>query len=71
MKISVTVKPRAREERVEKTDNGYIVYVREPAEENKANRALIEVLSEYFGVSKSKISILSGLKSRHKIVEIK
>lgn len=71
MKISVTVKPRAREERVEKMDNGYIVYVREPAEENKANCALIEVLSEYFGVSKSKISILSGLKSRHKIVEIK
>lgn len=71
MKISVTVKPRAREEKVEKTDNGYIIYVREPAEENKANRALIEVLSEYFGVSKSKISILSGLKSRHKIVEIK
>lgn len=71
MKISVTVKPRAREEKVEKTDNGYLVYVREPAEENKANRALREVLSKYFGVSKSKISILSGLKSRHKIVEIK
>jgi uncharacterized protein (TIGR00251 family) len=70
MKISITVKPRSRQEKIEKTDNGYIAYVREPPIENKANKALIKLLSEYFGVPKSQIFISSGMRSRQKIVEI-
>jgi len=71
MKFFVTVKPKSREEKVEKTERGYIVYVKEQPIENKANIALIKLLSEYFNVPKSHVNIISGMKSRQKIIEIK
>ena len=71
MKISVRVKPNMKEEKVERVDDVFTVYVKEPAKEGKANRAVIELLSEYFKVPKSKIVILSGMKSKQKIIEIK
>lgn len=71
MKITVIVKPNAKEEKVEKIDaNSYKIFTKEPAKENKANIAVIELLSEYFHVPKSRISIIQGMKSRHKIIEI-
>lgn len=71
MKISIRVKPKSREERLEKTTEGYVAYVKEQPLEDRANRALVRLLSEYFGVPKSRISIVSGMKSKQKIVEIK
>ena len=41
-----------------------------PALEGRANEALIDVLSEHFGVKRSTIEIVKGLKSRYKIVNI-
>ena len=70
MKISVVVKPRSRQEKVEKINNDYIAYVKEPPMENRANKALIKLLSGHFGVPKSQIIILSGAKSKRKVVEI-
>lgn len=37
--------------------------------ENKANKALIEFLSKYFSVPKSKIKITKGLTSKNKTIE--
>jgi len=71
MKISVRVKPNARQEKIEKIGEVFTVYVKEPPKENKANRAMIRLLSEYFKTPKSNITILSGLKSRQKIIEIR
>ncbi|MBI4641812.1 MAG: DUF167 domain-containing protein [Candidatus Tectomicrobia bacterium] len=71
MKLLITVKPKSRQERVEKTDSGYVAYVKEQPVDNKANRALIQLLSQYFGVPKSHIAIVSGLHSKQKVVEIK
>ncbi len=71
MKISVTIKPKSRAEKVEKTNSGYVVYVKEQPIENKANKALIKALAGYFDVPKSRIEIVSGIKSKQKIVEIR
>ncbi|MEW6003258.1 MAG: DUF167 domain-containing protein [Nitrospirota bacterium] len=71
MKLLITVKPKSKQERLEKIDNGFVAYVKEQPIENRANSALIKLLSEYFGVPKSRITILSGMKSKNKIVEIK
>lgn len=71
MKLSIKVKPKSRQDKVEKTNDGYVVHVKEPPVKNKGNRALIKLLSKYFNVPKSQITILSGGKSRQKIVEIK
>ncbi|MEW6103721.1 MAG: DUF167 domain-containing protein [bacterium] len=70
MKISVVAKTRAKEEKVEKREDKYIVYVKEQPIKNKANRAIIKVLAEYFSIPKSHISIVSGLTLKQKIVKI-
>ena len=71
MKISVKAKPKARENSIKKIDDfNFTVRVKELPIENKANEAIIEVLAEYFAVPKSKINIISGHNSKHKIIEI-
>jgi uncharacterized protein len=70
MKINVTVKLRSHEDKVTKTETGYIVSITAAPIENKANIAVIKVLADHFNVPKSQVSIVSGLKSKKKIVEI-
>ncbi len=71
MKIFVKVKPKAREERVEKMDEThFIVHTKEIPEKGKANEGVIHMLSTYFSLSKSKITIVSGHKVRTKIIII-
>ena len=41
-----------------------------PAVDNKANAALIELLSEILGVPRSNISITRGTTGRRKVVEV-
>ena len=50
MKINVRIKPRSKRPKVEKTEDGYTVYVSEPPVENKANKALIEALTKDMNV---------------------
>jgi len=71
MKIFVKVKPKAKEEKVQKIDGiNFKVWVRELPEKGKANRAVIKSLADYFKVSQSNIKIISGSASRLKIIEI-
>ena len=71
MKISVKVKANAKQEKVEKlNDREFAVWVREEAMEGKANKALVGILSEYFDVAKTRISILKGKKNKNKLVNI-
>ena len=71
MKISIIVHPNAKRERIEKDllENLH-VYVNQPALEGKANKACIEALEKFLKISKSKIKIISGIKSKYKIIEI-
>ncbi len=72
MKVSIKVKPNSKENTVEKlADNEFVVKVKSPPTEGKANNELIRILSEYFDAPKTHIVILKGFKSRQKIVEIK
>lgn len=81
MKIKVKVKLKAKEEKCEKIgepphiimcggENDFAVFVKETPIEGRANEAVIRILAKYFGVSKSQIKIVSGLKSRQKVIEI-
>ncbi len=71
MKIFVKVKPAAKEEKVEKIDDvNFRVSVKEPPVEGRANRAVVRVLADYFGVTQANIRIASGFTSRSKTVEI-
>ena len=71
MRISVKAKPQSREDKVERLADGtYAVFVREPPIQGRANRAIIALLSEFFGVSSDRIRIVSGHTSRNKIIEM-
>ncbi|MDI9611016.1 MAG: DUF167 domain-containing protein [Archaeoglobales archaeon] len=70
MRISVRVKPNAKKIGVEKVGEEYVAFVRALPIEGRANTELIEVLAEYFKVPKSKIRIVSGARTKKKIVEI-
>lgn len=71
MKIFVKVKPKAKEEKVEKIDDvNFKVQVKELPEKGRANRAVIKALADYFDVNQSEIRIVSGSTSKLKIIEI-
>ena len=70
MRISVQVKPNSRQEKIEKTNTGYRAHVKAPPIDNQANNALIKLLSVYFKIPKSRITIISGLKSKRKLIKI-
>ncbi len=68
MKISVKVKPQAKEDRIKKVGlNDYIVWVKAKAIEGRANQAVIKILSECFHTPKSNIVLIKGVKTRDKI----
>jgi hypothetical protein len=69
--VLVTIKPNAKSATVRRlSDSELRVTVRAPAEDGKANRALIELLAEYFCVPKSAIKIVRGQFARKKLLTI-
>jgi len=71
VRIVVTVVPQARRPRVEALGNGGLrVAVTAPPREGLANAAVIAALAEHFRISRSKVRIIRGEKSRKKVVEI-
>jgi len=55
---------------IEKKDDFLKIKLSAPAHEGKANKALINFLSQEFKIAKSKITIIKGKKSREKTILI-
>jgi uncharacterized protein (TIGR00251 family) len=70
VKIRARVIPNSKLEGVVKQNDGFLVRVKEPAREGRANRAVIKLLAEHFGVSQRQIVISSGFGSRNKVIEV-
>lgn len=71
MKIQVKAHPKSSKiEVIARDPEHYDVWVREAPDKGKANQAVVEALSEYLDVPRSKITVVTGLASRNKIVEI-
>ena len=68
--FKIRVIPRAKQNKVVECDGVLRVYTTTAPEKGRANGAVIELLSEYFDVPKSKIKILKGLASREKLVAV-
>jgi len=71
VKIQVKVKPNSKTEEVSQEGDSFVVRVKEPPREGKANQAIIKLLAQHFGVPQSRVRILSGFKTKHKVIEIK
>jgi len=70
VKILIKVKPNSRTEEIIKEGDIFVVRVREPPREDKANQAVIKLLAKHFGVPRNQIRILSGLRSKNKMIEL-
>jgi hypothetical protein len=70
MKIHVKLKPNSRTEELSHEGGSFIAKVKEPPREGKANQAVIKLLAGHFGVPQSQVRIVSGFKSRNKIIEV-
>ena len=71
MILKVKAHPKSKKRVLKKISNTEVeVWVHEPPVAGKANRAIIELLSEELEVSKSLISIKSGSASKQKTFEI-
>ncbi|MBU1091375.1 DUF167 domain-containing protein [Patescibacteria group bacterium] len=70
-KISVKVKTNCKTEKIERIgQNSFIIWTKEPAKEEKANKAIIKTLSKFLKVPSSQITLLTGRHSKEKIFNI-
>lgn len=71
MTIYVRARPQAKYQKIEKVKEGhYGIWVKESPKEGKANEAIISAFATYFNIPKSFITIVSGLMSKSKVIEI-
>ncbi len=80
VKIFVKVKTNSRENKVvppkerlfgtEETKDFYVVCVKEPPREGRANEAVVRELADYFGSTKSEVKLVSGATSKTKVFKI-
>jgi len=70
VKIRVKIKPNSRTEELSQEGDSFIVKVREPPRQGRANQAVIKLLAQHFGVPQSRVRIISGLRSRNKVIEV-
>lgn len=71
MIINVRVKSGHSEKKIEPFGNSrYLVYLTEPAENNRANIQLINMLSKHFGIPAGRIKIKTGMTDRDKMIEL-
>ena len=68
--FKVIVRPNAKKNEIKEFDEqkqAYRVSIKAPAEDNKANIELIKFLSKELG---KKVKIISGLRSKEKLIKV-
>ncbi len=71
MKISVSVKITSKNKSIEVlSETEWIIRTNCPPREGKANKDIIQQISEYLHIPNSKVLIIKGEKSKKKLVEI-
>lgn len=71
LRINIKVIANAKKPEVIQDENNLLkVKVSSPAVEGKANKAVIKILAEHFGVKERQIAIVKGEKSSNKLIEV-
>lgn len=70
MYLKVFVTPGAKKEKVEEKGETLLISVREPASGNRANDRVRELVAMRVGKPVSKVRILTGHRSRGKMISI-
>jgi len=68
MRITITVKTNAREEKIQKIgETAFLVKLKESPKNGRANARLLNLVSRFF---QKNARIIHGRTSRHKIIEL-
>lgn len=71
MKVSAQVKTNSKVESVEVLGNGeFLIRVRTPPIDGRANEQVRELLAKHLNVPKSTVTLVRGHKSKKKVFEI-
>ncbi|HZY80969.1 MAG TPA: DUF167 domain-containing protein [Cyclobacteriaceae bacterium] len=70
MVLVVKVKPNSRANKLSRENGVLTIRIHAPAQEGKANKAIVEFLSEVMDIPKSYIEIVGGLTSANKRLSI-
>lgn len=70
IKVKVTTESK-KDEIVKKSEDSFLVKVKEKAEGGMANQKVKQILASYFKVTEGKIRLIKGGKRSNKIFEIK
>ena len=68
--FNIRVTPHAKQNKVVESNGVLRVYTTVAPENGRANSAVIELLSDYLDVPKSRIKIQKGLTGRDKVVSV-
>ncbi len=69
--INLNVHPNSPKKSIEMSDDTIEVYVSEPPDKGKANKAILKMFSKQLKIHSSQITLVKGLKSKRKIILIK
>lgn len=71
MIINVKVKPHSGKQEIKRISEGdYVISLKKPVKDNKANLELIKLLSKELKVPSKNINIIKGLTGKNKIIKI-
>jgi uncharacterized protein (TIGR00251 family) len=71
VKLAVRVIPNARRTEFSGRRAGEVVLrLNAPAVEGKANKAAVEFIAKHFGIARSRVTLVAGEKTRHKVFEV-
>jgi uncharacterized protein len=71
VKLRVRVIPNARKtEFAGRREGEHVLRLSAPALEGKANKAALEFIADHFSIGRSRVQLLAGEKSRHKVFEL-
>ena len=71
IRFSAIIQPRSSKNEVTGVYNDALkIRLTSPPVDNKANKACMSFFAKWLGISPSKISIVQGLSSKNKIIEV-
>ena len=71
MRLAVRVIPNARRTEFSgRRDGELLLRLNAPATEGKANKAAVEFIAKNFAIPRSRVKLVAGEKTRHKIFEL-
>ncbi len=69
--VRVKAFPESKKPFIEETDHQVLrIFIREPAQNNQANKAVLNAVAEHYTIPRTKLKIISGHRSLNKMIQI-